>query len=592
MANIEILNNDPLSAGYGKILPQFIPAIVPPPIPTTPSLAQVLAAGNDTAGQNILATSGKVVANTIEANTIQAVGAPLFTTIALSSDLDGQSVSRMTNIKKLTFNNPAGAPSEYSIDGVYNIDSGTLPYPVMRFSSAKAGGTQQKSLTLQMTDGEAIWSSQWEGYLPTGIRTKQNVFTIDGQGAGALTDIKSDAVNITPNFASGSVVSITGSLSATSLSGSGLAITGTASATSAPVAGDDLCNKTYVDATAGFSRPNNAVYVAKNGNDTTGNGSLGRPYLTISKAVQIVEAGSGPTASNPAVIYVYPGTYTESIALTKGYTTILGPSTSQNNSQNGVRIIGNITITATGANDLYNRIFALQGLYIASTTSAAAIFDNTTTTQHSVVVQDCRIIGVDKVVYLASAVETRNGFINCEISHGSTTANTNPVFEITNGWLEMERCDLTARNANADVLTFSGTSYPWKVILTNFTSESASATANPIVRYATTQTSVGSIGNCAFTYESPTIKTSPNSSGFLFDTGSFVYPSATPVMIFLNNYFTLNGIFSTASPVIAKRSTTTGTPIILYSPQYAAPTLASKIQGGGAIVHQSWNVVN
>ena len=61
----------------------------------------------------------------------------------------------------------------------------------------------------------------------------------------------------------------------------------------------------------------NLLYVAKNGNDTTGIGSSGKPYLSISKALTTITT-PGQT------IIVAPGTYTETITFTQNYTTILG----------------------------------------------------------------------------------------------------------------------------------------------------------------------------------------------------------------------------------------------------------------------------
>ena len=48
------------------------------------------------------------------------------------------------------------------------------------------------------------------------------------------------------------------------------------------------------------------LYVAKTGNDSTGNGSVGSPYKTINKALTVISAG---TASSPNVIIVKNGTY-------------------------------------------------------------------------------------------------------------------------------------------------------------------------------------------------------------------------------------------------------------------------------------------
>jgi len=57
-------------------------------------------------------------------------------------------------------------------------------------------------------------------------------------------------------------------------------------------------------------KPMNFCYVSKGGNDSTGDGSAVYPYLTIQKAID--SSASGVT------IYIYPGTYAESITFKAG----------------------------------------------------------------------------------------------------------------------------------------------------------------------------------------------------------------------------------------------------------------------------------
>lgn len=53
----------------------------------------------------------------------------------------------------------------------------------------------------------------------------------------------------------------------------------------------------------------NQIYVSKSGNDTTGDGSILKPYLTIAKAISVV---SSPSPTNLYNISVGPGVFTES----------------------------------------------------------------------------------------------------------------------------------------------------------------------------------------------------------------------------------------------------------------------------------------
>jgi len=57
-------------------------------------------------------------------------------------------------------------------------------------------------------------------------------------------------------------------------------------------------------------KPDNYLYVSKNGNDITGDGSANKPYLTIQKSINIATAGT--------TVFIFPATYTEDITLKAG----------------------------------------------------------------------------------------------------------------------------------------------------------------------------------------------------------------------------------------------------------------------------------
>jgi len=79
--------------------------------------------------------------------------------------------------------------------------------------------------------------------------------------------------------------------------------------------------------------PASYIYVGKNGNDASGDGSAGKPYLTVSKAISMASAGT--------TIFIWPGTYTESLTLKPGVNLT-------SSAQYSVYIIGNHVYALAG----------------------------------------------------------------------------------------------------------------------------------------------------------------------------------------------------------------------------------------------------
>jgi len=107
------------------------------------------------------------------------------------------------------------------------------------------------------------------------------------------------------------------------------------------------------------------IFVAKTGNDQTGNGTLGLPYLTIQKGVDM--------ATNGGKVYVLPGTYLENVSINKPIQLLsnnkrLSDSTAINttiiSSPNGDFAVKFTAISGTGAHNISGTIldgFTLKG---------------------------------------------------------------------------------------------------------------------------------------------------------------------------------------------------------------------------------------
>jgi hypothetical protein len=102
-------------------------------------------------------------------------------------------------------------------------------------------------------------------------------------------------------------------------------------------------------------KPTNYIYVGKNGSDSTGDGSANLPYLTIGAA--ITAATSGKT------IFVWPGTYTESITFKAGVN-LTSPAVYS------VYVIGNHVANFTGTVINENIVFQNASSAASGTTLA------------------------------------------------------------------------------------------------------------------------------------------------------------------------------------------------------------------------------
>ena len=486
----------------------------------------------------------------------------LASVLATGNNAGGQNITNVGDINlatnsTLNFSSPLTAPTDWSINGVYNIDSGPLPFPVARFSAAKAGNTQQKSLTLQMTDGEAIWSSQWEGYLPMAIRTKQNTFTIDGQGIGASTNILCDTVQIQPNFASASVLTVSGAINATTVTANNLIY--------------DVLGSSYINSTGtstktvslNTTQPTNVFYVAKGGSDTSGNGTLLLPYLTVQKAITQAELVS--SSSNPCTIWVNAGIYAESLSITKGYITI--SSIAQSAQSTGIVKINNaVTINCGGTDDLYGRQVNFYGI-----TFGSSVTDNSSR-QHTTIFENCYFSSTSRCLYVTNSL----GATDCRIYVNNsimsqTSASTNPAIEQTYGWLTLNNTYVTV-DANVNCLLVSGTAFLIKCYLCQF--EATHSGSAPIVSLTSTSSAPHSLGASSFVYTNGTGKVNGTSCGI-----SVTRPNVTNIVV-LQNFFSLTGISHPAGHAIQSQGAS-GTINIAFGSNIATPLYAYDIATTG-----------
>jgi hypothetical protein len=165
-------------------------------------------------------------------------------------------------------------------------------------------------------------------------------------------------------------------------------------------------------------KPTNYLYVGKNGNDTTGDGSASKPYLNIQSAIN--SATSGTT------IFIFPGTYTENLTFKAGvYLTA--------SVKYGVYIKGNHVVDYTGTCIVENIVlnsssgitlsfqgttaqtFQLLGGSIDSATGHSYSWTNTNASS--------KIYSEDSITNVSASSSTAKAFYSSSTAKGSFIAN-------------------------------------------------------------------------------------------------------------------------------------------------------------------------
>lgn len=266
------------------------------------------------------------------------------------------------------------------------------------------------------------------------------------------------------------------------------------------------------------------IYVAPNGNNTTGTGSILNPFLTIGQALTF--AGTlGAPASQAISILLSAGVYAENLTVgTNGiYISSLGDGTADSPPQ----ITGNITVNITSVNAIE---FGLSNISVVGSVSVA-----TGGTEPSALFnfEQCRITSstapcitcindlLTTTVYARSCILNQSGLFECVLMNGS-------ILNIINS-------ELNCSTANT-MLTLTGNSgfNMYNSILTN---SMLINTLNPIIVF--NQTVVGTpqtlarIINSTLWYNSTTADIGGNKVPIRFTAG--VVTGAVLVDVFLRN---------------------------------------------------------
>ena len=200
----------------------------------------------------------------------------------------------------------------------------------------------------------------------------------------------------------------------------------------------------------------NEIHVAQNGNDTSGDGTINYPYLTIQKGVDI---SANPLTDRRTVV-IHPGTYIENVTvtnnntqiitydLTGASTTVSGTLTLANNAQRlaGLKITN---LTIAGNTQAYINSCTVTGQLTKSSSGYVEMVD-----------VDMSVSGNVQITGGGTTLIDSNKIVNLRVANASASVslrNVNQVYspEVTAGTLSMFNCFVQASGNTANAITAS-----------------------------------------------------------------------------------------------------------------------------------------
>lgn len=253
------------------------------------------------------------------------------------------------------------------------------------------------------------------------------------------------------------------------------------------------------------------IYVTKGGNDSIADGSMTKPFLTITAAMNYINTTYPVTlgSGQEIVVVIGPGTYSENITVNRFLTHFTGLE----GKQKTTRINGQITVnSSTDYSGLYQNEVSFSNLFISNTNNSCITVSGTQPT--SLDIFDCVLYtsgtGVPLIMNNTAAGGNRlRVYIGDIIAVGNAPALD--VANVSNGAIS------TINSSSAS------TTYGWRFATSTITLTSIQLTSDTCANLISILSGTINIGYSAFTNTTANGTGIDVSSGATFVTSSVVY---------------------------------------------------------------------
>lgn len=249
------------------------------------------------------------------------------------------------------------------------------------------------------------------------------------------------------------------------------------------------------------------IYVASNGNNTTGTGSQQNPYLTIAQA--IIKRATLSFAVECSII-LSSGTYIETFTLGAN-TFLVGLSTGEQDQP--CNVVGQIILNASSGQ------VGLSGLQISLTSGTDAVLISGASAVYSI--YNCNITGGT-----SNGVNISQGTVyitDCRIYSNNTTGAVNPAIAIGSGAVVTIRNSTVTNQINnpSAVITCNGTLTVRQCVFQSL--NTASTTLQALVVFSSSGGKSIEFSNCNLTYANTLIDTVGNKCCVQFQNATGTY---------------------------------------------------------------------